>query len=232
MQESEALIISLHPEHANKILSGGKKLEFRRVWANKPIRAVVIYSTLPVKEIVAIAYVKQIHFKSRNQLWLLAKSIGGGLSRRALYTYFEGKKKGYAIEFEYIKKFKSEIEHQGTKIVLVNMANEKKCLQELSKFDLGDVEYIGDSESLLYKAFKLKRGSFSQLYGFRVFVKGLYLWVTRGAFIPSSESADVYQMPGIFLIYKGAVVKQFIHQSVTDNPPYLELASYKSGITS
>lgn len=109
MQESEVLVISLHPEHANKILAGQKKLEFRRVWAKKSVKAVVIYSTVPVKKIVAIAYVKQVHSGSRNRLWLLAKSLGGGLSRRALYAYFEGKKKGYAIEFEYIKKFKSGI---------------------------------------------------------------------------------------------------------------------------
>ena len=103
MQESKTVIISLHPEHANKILSGEKKLEFRRVWANQPVNAVVIYSTLPVKKIVAIAYVKQVHIGSRNRLWTLAKAVGGGLTRRALYSYFEGKKQGYAIEFEHIR---------------------------------------------------------------------------------------------------------------------------------
>ena len=103
MQESKTVIISLHPKHANKILSGEKKLEFRRVWANKPVNAVVIYSTVPVKKIVAIAYVKQVHCESRNRLWALAKSVGGGLTRRALYGYFEGKKQGYAVEFDSIK---------------------------------------------------------------------------------------------------------------------------------
>lgn len=103
MQESSAVIISLHPEHANKVLSGQKRLEFRRVWATKPVTAVVIYSTVPVKKIVAIAYVKQVHLGSPTYLWNLAKSIGGGLSRRALYKYFQGKKKGYAVEFESIK---------------------------------------------------------------------------------------------------------------------------------
>lgn len=105
MQESNAVLISLHPEHANKILSGEKKLEFRRVWATKPVSAVVIYSTVPVKKLVAIAYVKRVHLGSPTGLWALAKSIGGGLSRRALYKYFKGKKQGYAIEFGYTKFF-------------------------------------------------------------------------------------------------------------------------------
>jgi len=106
MQQSDVLIISLHPEHANKLLSGKKKLEFRRVWARNPVKAVVIYSTSPVKKIVAIAYVKEIHYASRNQLWKLAKSIGGGLTREALYAYFKDKKLGYAVEFDHVEKFK------------------------------------------------------------------------------------------------------------------------------
>lgn len=99
MQETNVVVISLHPEHANKVLSGTKILEFRRVWANKPISEVVIYSTTPIQKIVAIAKVARTHHTSRNQLWNLSKTLGGGISRRALYRYFEGKTKGYAIEF-------------------------------------------------------------------------------------------------------------------------------------
>ena len=100
MQDFNAVIISLHPQHANKVLSGEKKIEFRRVWSKKPISTVVIYSTAPVKKIVAIAKVKKVHSDSPTQLWKLAKIIGGGLSRKRLYDYFYGKKVGYAIEFE------------------------------------------------------------------------------------------------------------------------------------
>lgn len=109
MQESSVVIISLHPEYANKILSGEKKLEFRRVWATKPVSAVVIYVTVPVRKLVAIAYVKKVHLGSPTRLWELAKSIGGGLSRRVLYKYLGGKKQGYAIEFGSIKIFSPAI---------------------------------------------------------------------------------------------------------------------------
>lgn len=109
MPSSETVVISLHPEHANKILSGNKKLEFRRVWATKPVKAVVIYATQPVQKIVAIGYVKQTHYGSPHKLWNIAKLIGGGLSRRSLYKYFEGKKSGYAIEFERIVKLKRPV---------------------------------------------------------------------------------------------------------------------------
>lgn len=124
-----------------------------------------------------------------------------------------------------IKKFRKQIEDQGTEIIIVNMLDEKTGVSELAKYNLEDLEYIADPESLLYKAFKLKRGTFTQLFGFKVWIRGLYLWFTKGAFLSSPEGADVYQMPGIFLIYKGAVVKQFIHESAADTPPYLELAT-------
>lgn len=123
-----------------------------------------------------------------------------------------------------IKKVQAEIEHLGTKIVFVNMLDEKKCMQELAKYNFKDVEYICDSESLLYKAFKLRRGSLRQLFGLKVIARALYLSFIKGIFSSSPMGADIYQMPGIFLIYKGAIVKQFIYESAADNPPYLDLA--------
>ena len=110
MQGSSVVLISLHPQHANKILSGQKKLEFRRVWSTKPVSAIVIYSTVPIQRLVAIAYVKQVHHGSATALWRLAKTIGGGLSRRALYDYFRGKKSGCAIEFSEIKRLDPSID--------------------------------------------------------------------------------------------------------------------------
>lgn len=109
MQESKAVIISLHPEHANKILSGKKKLEFRRVWSKHQVNAVVIYATSPIKKIVAVGYIREVHVGTKNKLWELAKSIGGGLSRSALRNYFDGKKHGFAIEFESVSPIKPAI---------------------------------------------------------------------------------------------------------------------------
>ena len=124
-----------------------------------------------------------------------------------------------------IGRFRTQIEEQGTKIVLVNMLDEKRGIEQLTKYNLDDLDYISDPETLLYKAFRLKRGTLSELIGLKVWIRAIYLWITKGAFVSSPEGTDVYQMPGIFLIYQGAVIKQFIHTSSSDNPPYLELAS-------
>ncbi|HLO64068.1 MAG TPA: AAA family ATPase [Azonexus sp.] len=105
MASSEAVLISIHPEHAQKIFLGEKRLEFRRVWASRQVSSVVIYVTAPTRKIVGIAYVKEVHRASPTALWNLAKEVGGGLSREQLYGYFKGKKTGYAIEFEQVLRF-------------------------------------------------------------------------------------------------------------------------------
>lgn len=147
MQESKVVIISLHPEHANKILSGEKRLEFRRVWAKSPVDTVAIYATSPVQRIVALAYVKQVHIGSKNKLWALAKCIGGGLTRRALYSYFEGKKSGYAIEFNSIKVFHPAI---CPKKVMGKFSApqsftylDQKTLKKLESYSMNNLRCIG-----------------------------------------------------------------------------------------
>lgn len=128
-----------------------------------------------------------------------------------------------------VKKYRASIEGRGTKIVLVNMGNEQKCMEILEANGLGDMEYICDSESILYKAFSLKRGTFTQLFGLKASIRALYLWISKGLFVSAPQGdVDVFQMPGIFVIYKGSVVKKFIYDSIADHPPFLELASIGS----
>lgn len=105
MQDRSVALISIHPEHAVKILSGEKKLEFRRRWASHPVHELIIYVTAPIKRIVAIAKIKEVHQGSPTALWTLAQERGGGLSRQTLYSYFSGLKSGFAIELESIERF-------------------------------------------------------------------------------------------------------------------------------
>ena len=95
---AKAVLISIHPSHAEKIISGEKKLEFRRSWTNSSIDRIVIYATSPIQRIIGVAEVKRVFSGSPTKLWRLAKSGDGGISRRALFSYFKGKEKAFAIE--------------------------------------------------------------------------------------------------------------------------------------
>jgi predicted transcriptional regulator len=93
-----------------KILSGEKRLEFRRSWAVESVDVLLIYSTSPTQRIVASANIVSVTKGTPTSLWELAKEKGGGVTRQLIYDYFEGKKTGYAIEMDEIVKFKNPID--------------------------------------------------------------------------------------------------------------------------
>lgn len=124
-----------------------------------------------------------------------------------------------------IRQLRPQIEARGTRIVLVNMLDDEQGLLELKKYGLDDLDYISDPECMLYKGFKLRRGTLSQLLGVRTWLRMLQLLFARRIFNSASGDMDVFQMPGIFLLYKGRVKKHYIHETAADIPPYLELAS-------
>jgi predicted transcriptional regulator/adenylate kinase len=108
--DENTVLMSLHPKHALKIVSGEKRLEFRRIWAKRPVSRVVIYATAPIQRIVAVATVKAVHSGSPTRLWFLCQTLGGGLTRRELYAYFRGKKTGYAVEIEGVALFEPALD--------------------------------------------------------------------------------------------------------------------------
>lgn len=103
--EGSVVLISIHPEYAEKILSGEKRLEFRRQWAVRQVSRLVIYVTSPVQQIAGIVQLEEVHRGSKNHLWKLAVNKGGGISRRKLFEYMEGKQEGVALELSKLIKF-------------------------------------------------------------------------------------------------------------------------------
>lgn len=97
--ESSTALISIHPIYAEKILSGEKRLEFRRRWTTRQVDFLVIYATSPIKQIVAIVKIDRVIRGNKTKLWELARSSGGGISRKALFTYMKGVQEGVALQF-------------------------------------------------------------------------------------------------------------------------------------
>ncbi|MEZ5003999.1 MAG: SelL-related redox protein [Chitinophagales bacterium] len=127
----------------------------------------------------------------------------------------------------YITANKEQIESNGAKIILAHMVSTDEAIQALEAYQLSDIEQVSDQESFLYKSFNLKRGRFNQLFGWQVWMRGIYLgWIKKHGI--GAIQGDQYQMPGVFLIDKGKVVKKYIHELASDVPPYLELATINS----
>lgn len=103
-------LISIRPCFVEKILSGEKRLEFRRSWAAEPVDILVIYSSAPTQRIVATVNVIGVTEGSPTALWELAKVKGGGVTRQLIYDYFAGKKAGFAIEIADILEFEHPVD--------------------------------------------------------------------------------------------------------------------------
>lgn len=95
--EGDVALISVHPVHVQKIMSGEKNLEFRRVWPTRAIETLVVYATHPEQRLAAIVQIAGVVRASKTALWQLASVERGGITRRALFEYFEGKDFGVAI---------------------------------------------------------------------------------------------------------------------------------------
>lgn len=94
----ESVLISIHPKHVEKLLSGEKRVEFRRRWTRRDVDVLVIYATAPVQKIVAISTINQVFRGDRSALWEVAKRKGGGLKKTELFEYLKGLDEGVAIE--------------------------------------------------------------------------------------------------------------------------------------
>lgn len=126
-----------------------------------------------------------------------------------------------------ISKKIEQIEARGSKMVLIHMVSNAHAQRELTKFGLDHIEHVSDPESLLYKSFSLRRGGLSQLFSPKVLWRGIQAGFLKKHGL-GDAAGDVFQMPGIFLIYNGEIKKQFYHSTAADIPPYLELAECSS----
>lgn len=123
-----------------------------------------------------------------------------------------------------LAKRRKEIEALGARLVLVHMSCEEHGARVLAKYGLQDVDAISDPERALYRAFALPRGSFGDLFGPRVWLRGFRAGILERHGV-GALAGDGFQMPGIFLLFHGEIVRCYRHQSASDRPDYLALVT-------
>lgn len=116
---------------------------------------------------------------------------------------------------------RDEIESSGVRIVLVHMEEEFLILPLLTKSGLQRLDRVSDTRKSVYRAFGLRRAGL-----FSTILPALSWHVFKSRIIHCrDESGDWFQMPGVFLIFHGEVIRSYIHQNPTDRPDYIQLAS-------
>lgn len=115
------------------------------------------------------------------------------------------------------------IERSGTRLLLVHMADDDLAAKFLSEYGLDDVTRVSDPGAALYRACGLERGTMGQILGWRVWWRGVTALVA-GRHGIGRLVGDGLQMPGVFLLREGRVVRSFRHRHAGERPAYGALA--------
>lgn len=101
------ILLSIHPEYVNKILSGEKTFEFRKKVPSRYVedRRIAIYSTSPVCRIVAYVDAGDVISGKPTSVWRRT-SKEAGLSRLMFDSYFSGQENAYAFPIVYVHKLR------------------------------------------------------------------------------------------------------------------------------
>jgi hypothetical protein len=111
------------------------------------------------------------------------------------------------------------IEAGGTRIVLVHMMDDDMAKELFAVYGLDDVARISDPDRVLYGLFDLGPGKLRQLLGWKVWWRGFVAGILNrhGA---GRLHGDGRQMPGVFVVHNGAIVKAFRHDTAADRLDY------------
>ena len=101
IKDRTAVFLPIKPKYANKIISGEKKVEFRKVEFKNNVNNLIIYASSPVKKIIAVCDVVRIRKNTPKELWKLYENVSG-ISYLEYNNYFKNKLFAIAIELENI----------------------------------------------------------------------------------------------------------------------------------
>lgn len=114
------------------------------------------------------------------------------------------------------------IEKNGTKLALVHMDSAASFADFTKSYGLGDVPAISDPERRLYRGLGLRRGKLNQLFGISVWWRGFKSFLAGHR--PGALEGDGAQLPGVFFIQQGRVMRRFILANAADRPDYTAMA--------
>ena len=93
------VILSIKPELVEKIFSGEKKYEYRKVLFKQKVDTVYIYASRPIGKIVGEFKLEEIICDTPENIWKLTKEQSG-VTKKFFDKYYEGKDKGVALKIK------------------------------------------------------------------------------------------------------------------------------------
>jgi len=104
------VLLSIKPKYVKSIIEGEKRYEFRKaIFRNREINRIFIYSSAPVKKIVALFEISTILEDNPIVLWDQVRDHAG-IEDSEFFSYFAGRSRGYAIGIENLHEFDEPID--------------------------------------------------------------------------------------------------------------------------
>ena len=101
--------MSINPVHVNNILAGTKRFEFRKTKCKKSIDAILIYSTFPIKKVVAEVEVTEIIEGTPQSIWHKTSSAAG-VDKSFFDKYYAGKNNAVAYALGRITQYRKPLQ--------------------------------------------------------------------------------------------------------------------------
>jgi hypothetical protein len=98
---------------------------------------------------------------------------------------------------------RKQLEAKGLKLAVAHMSAVDTASALLARYGLDGIDHFSDPDCRLFRAFNLARGSFWQVLGPAVWVRGLPALVRHGI---GKMDGDGFQLGGAFLVRDGKVV--------------------------
>lgn len=121
-----------------------------------------------------------------------------------------------------VARLRPEIERLGTQVAFVHMASEEAAGPFFEEFGIADVPRFSDPERSLYAALDLKRGSLGSLAGPKVWMNAAR--ALAAGHRQGKTQGDPSQLPGVFLVKQGKIVKAHRSADPSERPDYVALA--------
>ena len=116
---------------------------------------------------------------------------------------------------------KSNIRSEGAQIAVVHGGSPADAAPWFAKYGLDDIIVISDPQLTHYRAFGLGRTDAQALVAPSVWARGALCALSHGFGVQPVEM--LRQLPGVFVIHNGAILREFRHRSPADRPDYLSL---------
>ncbi|MFQ1050654.1 ASCH domain-containing protein [Avibacterium paragallinarum] len=99
------VLLSIKPKYVEKIFSGEKIYEYRKIIPNrKNIKKVIIYSSSPISAIVGEFEIDRILKDTPSKLWKKTKNYSG-ISHEFYQKYFNNSTHAYAFKLKNVVKY-------------------------------------------------------------------------------------------------------------------------------